>query len=99
MRCGRDNGEHEAPVNSAGRWLAYRNRHDKLSVVRSDGEPGASLEGEDTVWFPRDDRLAVTRDGDVSVFAPEGGWESPGMVLKGAGLPVFGPDGERFVFA
>ena len=91
-------GLHSPRFSSSGRWLAYRNRHDKLSVVRSDGESGASLEGEDTVWFPRDDGLAVTRDGDVSVFAPEDGWESPGMVLKGAGLPVFAPDGERFVF-
>jgi hypothetical protein len=91
-------GLHSPRFSPLGRWLAYRNRHDKLSVVRSDGQSGASLEGSDAVWFPRDDRLAVTRGGDVSVFAPEDGWKSPTAVVKGAGLPLFGPDGERFVF-
>ena len=66
-------GLHSPRFSPLGRWLAYRNRHGKLSVVRSDGQFGASLEGTDAVWFPRDDRLAVTRDGDVSVFAPEDG--------------------------
>jgi Tol biopolymer transport system component len=98
MKVVSGDGLHSPRVSSSGRWLAYRNRHDRLSVARSDGQSGASLEGADAVWFPRDDRLAVTRDDDVSVFAPEDGWKSPRMVVKGAGLPVFGPDGERFVF-
>jgi hypothetical protein len=98
MKVVSSDGLHSPRFSSSGRWLAYRNRHDKPSVVQSDGQSGASLEGEDAVWFPRDDRLVVTRDGDVSVFAPEDGWKSPGMVLKGVGIPVFGPDGERFVF-
>jgi Tol biopolymer transport system component len=99
MKVVSEDGLHSPRFSSSGRWLAYRSRRNKLSVVRSDGQSGASLDGEDAVWFPRDDRLAVTSHGDVSVFAPESGWKSPAAVVKGAGLPVFGPDGERFVFA
>src|ERR1019366_2390075 len=84
-------GLHSPRFSSSGRWLAYRNRHDRLSVARSDGQSGASLEGADAVWFPRDDRLAVTRDGDVSVFAPVDGWKPPAVVVKGAGVTVSGP--------
>lgn len=92
-------GLHSPRFSPLGRWLTYRTRDDKLSVVRSDGQFGASLEGTDAVWFPREDRLAVTRDGGVSVFTPVDGWKYPAGAVKGAGVPVFGPDGERFVFA
>src|SRR5471030_1023651 len=77
-----EDGLHSPRFSSSGRWLAYRSRRNKLSVVRSDGQSGASLDGDDGVWFPRDDRLAGTRNGDVAVFAPESGWKSPAAVVK-----------------
>lgn len=91
---------HTPRFSSTGRWLSYRSRDDRLSVVRSDGQSGASFEAESGAWFPHEDRLAVKKSegDDVTVYAAESDWKSPVALWKDATLPVFAPDGERFVF-
>ncbi|SPE37005.1 exported hypothetical protein [Candidatus Sulfopaludibacter sp. SbA3] len=91
-------GLHAPRISPSGRWIAYRNREDKVSVARRDGQAGASFESEGSVWFPREDRLAVMHAESVAVFGPNDNWKAPVALLKGATLPVFAPGGNRFVF-
>ena len=84
-------------VSPSGRWISYADGNDKLSVVRSDGSAGVSLDSDASVWLPREDQLAAMTDRDVAVFSPANNWKSPVALWKDSGLPLASPDGTRFV--
>src|ERR1022692_2487591 len=62
MRCGRDNGEHEAPVNSAGRWGGGRfpsveGRGSDFARDVDVGGGGQSLDSRIAGWLRSEDRV------------------------------------------
>ena len=91
-------GFHAPRFSASGRWLTYKNRDEKLSVVRSDGQAGASFEEEDAIWLPSEDRLAILRDDHVIVLGSNDSWKMATQ-SPAAALPCFSPGGDRYVFA
>src|SRR5262249_44143729 len=65
----------------------------------NDGLAGHALAGDACAWLPREDRLAIRREGGVDLIAPETASNARADQLKSCELGVFAPDGQQFVFA
>ena len=64
-------GLDEPRFSASGQWIAYRKSAKEIPVVRSDGKQGTTLgewaESTHFRWLPREDRLAVPEEHDVTV--------------------------------
>lgn len=89
---------HSPRFSPSGEWIACQSG-EATYVLHGNDRSVRRLSPGVSAWIPGRDVLAVADEENFAFYGPMNGWSTPISVFKGAGLPIFSPDGAQFVYS